>query len=93
VCEEVFLLLVRKMTDTNIEQHTNIKFLAKLKKTATEMYQLLLEVHGEHTLSQARVFEWHRGFLGGREDVEDDERPGRPITMKTDENVDKVRTL
>jgi histone-lysine N-methyltransferase SETMAR len=32
-------------------------------------------------------------FLGGREDVEDDERPGRPVTMKTDENVDKVRTL
>jgi predicted transcriptional regulator len=31
--------------------------------------------------------------LGGREDVEDDERPGRPVTMKTDENVDKVRTL
>jgi predicted transcriptional regulator len=25
--------------------------------------------------------------------VEDDERPGRPVTMKTDENVDKVRTL
>jgi hypothetical protein len=32
VCEEVFLLLVRKMTDTKIEQRTNIKFLAKLKK-------------------------------------------------------------
>jgi DNA-directed RNA polymerase sigma subunit (sigma70/sigma32) len=25
--------------------------------------------------------------------VEDDERPGRPVTMKTDKNVDKVRTL
>jgi orotate phosphoribosyltransferase-like protein len=25
--------------------------------------------------------------------VEDDERPGLPVTMKTDENVDKVRTL
>jgi Mn-dependent DtxR family transcriptional regulator len=25
--------------------------------------------------------------------VEDDERTGRPVTMKTDENVDKVRTL
>jgi hypothetical protein len=23
----------------------------------------------------------------------DDERPGRPVTMKTDENVDNVRTL
>jgi Mn-dependent DtxR family transcriptional regulator len=25
--------------------------------------------------------------------VEDDKRPGRPVTMKTDETVDKVRTL
>jgi hypothetical protein len=51
---------------------------------------LLREVYGEDTLSQARVFEWHRRFLGGRED---DKRPGRPVTMKTDENVEKVRTL
>jgi hypothetical protein len=54
---------------------------------------LIREVHGEDTPSRARVFEWHRRFLGGREDVEDDERCGRPVTMKTDENVDKVRTL
>jgi hypothetical protein len=33
------------------------------------------------------------GFLGGREDVEDDKRPDRTVTMKTDKNVDKVRTL
>jgi hypothetical protein len=66
-----------------------MKFLSKLKKTATETYQLLREVCGEDTLSWARVFEWHRRFLGGREDMEDDERPGRLVTMKTDENVDK----
>jgi hypothetical protein len=81
------------MTDTEIEQHTNIKFLAKLKKTATEMYQLLREVNGEDTLSRAHVFEWHRRFLGEREVVEDDKRPGHPVTMKTDKNVDKVRIL
>jgi hypothetical protein len=60
VCEEVFLLLIRKKTDTKTEHSTNIKFLAKLKKTATEMYQLLREVCGEDTLLRARVFEWHR---------------------------------
>jgi hypothetical protein len=60
------------MTDTKIELSTFLRFLAKQKKTATETYQLLREVHGEDTLSRARVFEWHRRFLGGREDVEDD---------------------
>jgi hypothetical protein len=54
---------------------------------------LLREVYGEDTLSRARVFEWNRRFLGGREDVEDDERPGSPVTMKTDENGNKMRTL
>jgi hypothetical protein len=54
---------------------------------------LLREVYGEDTPSRAHVFEWYRRFLVGREDVEDDERPGRPVTMKTDKNVDKVRTL
>jgi hypothetical protein len=57
------------------------------------MYQLLCEVYGEDTLSRAHVFEWLKRLLGGREHVEDDERPGRLVTMKTDENVDKVRTL
>jgi hypothetical protein len=51
MCENMFLLLVRKMTDTKIEQHTDIKFLSKLKKTAAETYQLLHEVYGEDTLS------------------------------------------
>jgi hypothetical protein len=32
-------------------------------------------------------------FSEGREDVEDDKRPGRPVTMKTDENMEKVRTV
>jgi hypothetical protein len=91
VCGSVFAAR-QKMTDTKIEQRTNIKFLSKLEKTATEPCQLLCEVCGEDTLSRARVFEWHR-FSGRKEDVEDDERHGRPVTMKTDENVDKVRTL
>jgi hypothetical protein len=77
------------MTDTKIEQRTDIKFLAKLNKTATETYQLLREFYAQDTLSRARVFERHRRFLGGREDVKDDERPGRSVTMKTDENWTK----
>jgi hypothetical protein len=59
VSEEVFLLLVRKMTDTKIEQRTNIKFLAKSKENRHQKYQLLSEVYGEDTLSRARVLEWH----------------------------------
>jgi hypothetical protein len=57
------------------------------------MYQLLHEAHGEDTRPRARVFEWYGMFIDGREELEDDEQPGCPVTMKTDENVVKVRTV
>jgi hypothetical protein len=34
---------------------------------------MLREVYEENTLSRAHVFEWHKKFSVGREDVEDDE--------------------
>ncbi|KAL4112100.1 hypothetical protein QTP88_015948 [Uroleucon formosanum] len=50
---------------------------------------MLCEVYGEECLSRARVFEWHKRFCSGREDVEDDDRSGRP-TSSTNENVEKI---
>jgi hypothetical protein len=70
------------MLDKRIEQQVNIKFLVKLKKTATEMISMLREAYEENILPRDRVFEWHRRCLEGREDVED-ERFGRPVTMET----------
>ena len=52
----------------------------KLKKSATETFQLLTEAYGEDCMSRARVFEWHKQFSEGRESVKDDDRPGRPRT-------------
>ena len=39
---------------------------------------------------KARVYEWYERFQGGREDVEDNERPS---TSTTDENVEKVKEM
>jgi hypothetical protein len=44
----------------------------KLKKNATEMFNLLCEAYGENIISRACVFEWHERFPEGTEDVEDD---------------------
>jgi len=38
------------------------------------------------------VFEWHRRFKEGRENVQDDPRSGQPKTQRTDAYVDRVRT-
>ena len=38
-------------------------------------------------LSLTQVLEW---FKEGREEIGDDQRPGRPSTSKTDGNIEKV---
>ena len=42
-------------------------------------------------MSRTRLFEWHRRFKEGKEEVQDDHRSGRPSTSRTDENVERVR--
>lgn len=81
------------MVSVLVEQRIVVKFHFKLGKTASETYLLLKEVYGSECLSRTRVFEWFKRFKNGREDVEDDERSGRPSTSKTDENVEKIRIL
>jgi len=39
------------------------------------------------------VFRWHKSFLEGREQAEDEPRAGRPSTSKADDNVERVRSL
>jgi len=39
------------------------------------------------------VCRWQKSFLEGREQVEEKPRAGRPSTLKTDDNVERVRSL
>ncbi|GFS88083.1 protein GVQW3 [Trichonephila clavipes] len=81
------------MVSVIIEQRIVVKFHFKLEKNATETYNLLKEVYGSEFLSRAQVFEWFKRFKDGRQDVEDDSRPGRLSTSKTDENVERFASL
>jgi hypothetical protein len=81
------------MSDSKSEQTVNITFLVKLKKSATGTFQLLIEAYGEHCMFHARVFEWHKRFSEGKESVKDDDRPGRPRTSVTVNNIEKVRDV
>ena len=67
-----------------IQQRINIKFCVKLGKTATETLKMLRDVYEESSMSRTRVFELHKRFVEGREDVEDDAKSGRPCTSTTD---------
>jgi hypothetical protein len=74
------------MSDRLLKQHINIKFCAKLGKSVSETLRMLTEAYGADAKKKLSVFEWHRRFKGGREDVKDDERTGHPKTHWTDEN-------
>lgn len=57
---------------------TVLLFAFDWKKTAAEAHRMLVEVYGEHALSETRCREWFRRFKSGDFGVEDRERPGQP---------------
>ena len=75
------------------EQRINVEFCVKLAKTAMETLKMLHEIYGDSCMSLARVYEWHKRFVEGREDVEDDPKIGRHSTSKADANIEKVLQL
>ena len=55
-----------------IEQSVDLKFRLKFKKTLPmECIKLLKDVYGDNLMSRSRVFEWHKRFSEGREEVEE----------------------
>ena len=48
------------------------------------------EVYGDECLSCTEVFKWFKRLKEGREEIEDDQRPGRPSTTKADANIERV---
>jgi len=82
-----------KISDKNLERRINIKFCVEVGKSAIETLALLTVAYDEYAMKKSSVFEWHRQFMEGREDVQDDPRSGQPKTHRTVANVDRVRTL
>jgi len=82
-----------KMDWQKFEQRYAIKFCVKLGESATVTYEKLHRAYGEHSLSRAQVFRWHKSFLEGRERVEDEPCAVRTSTSKTDDSVERVRSL
>jgi hypothetical protein len=52
-----------------------------------------MEVYDDNVMSHMQVFEWHKWFMEGRQEVKGDERLGPPSTSKTEENVEKISEI
>ena len=49
--------------------------------------------YSECNLCQKSVYRWYKLFTDGREDVNDDARPGRPSASTTNENTEAVKRI
>lgn len=54
---------------------------------------MLKETYGENFLSLARVFDLYKRSSECRESTEDDQRPGRPVSVSTPETVAKINEI
>ena len=76
-----------------MEQRENIKFCVKLEKKFAEAYELMKKVYGDDYMSCTQVYTWFTRFKNGRDDLNDDPRPGRPEASNRAELVEKVREI
>ncbi|KAJ4445410.1 hypothetical protein ANN_07215 [Periplaneta americana] len=67
-----------------------IKFLNVQSIAPIEIHRQLCEVYGPDVLSKQMVRRWCRQFTGGRQNVHDEARSGRP-SIVTDDLVEQVR--
>jgi len=78
------------MSELDLEQRMNIKFLVKLGKSGNEIREMLLQVYRDNAMKKTAVYKWVKRFSGGRESVTDEERSGWPATSRTEENIAKI---
>lgn len=78
---------------SQFEVRANIKFLTKLEWKPTEIIKALQNVYGDSSPSRAVVYRWIRRFKDGRNDLQDDQREGRPSAPKNAQNIELVRNL
>jgi len=77
----VFLRLVPKLSDRYTEQRINIKFCVELGKIQVTLVQCSPEAYGGKAMKESSVFEWHKHFKDGRDNVEDDEKWSSKISQ------------
>jgi len=81
------------MWELELEQRTNIKFLVKLGKSGNEIREILMQIYRDNAMKKTAVYRWVKRFSEGRESITDEERPGRPATSRTEENIAKIRQI
>ena len=51
------------MSELELEQRTNIKFLVELRKSSNEIREMLVQVYGDNAMKKTAVYKWVKLFL------------------------------
>ena len=86
------LSVIIEMADFR-EQRACIKFYFKLRKTATECYEMLKTAFGEQAMGRSQTFQWFSLFKAGRTSTDDDERSGRTVSSSVPEMIERVSQI
>jgi len=81
------------MSELELEQQTNIKFLVKLGKSGNKIREMLVQFCRDNAMKKTAVYKWVKRFSERRESVTDEERSGWPATSRTEEKIAKVRQI
>ena len=71
-------------TCTMEEQRSVIRFLWSEGVKPYELYGRMKVQYGDSCLSQGRVYEWVERFQNGRQNVSDEHRCGRPVSVASE---------
>ncbi|UYV80763.1 hypothetical protein LAZ67_19001657 [Cordylochernes scorpioides] len=90
---EVFWIVFDFYLLKKMDQRTCIKFCVKNEIKCADAFRMLTVAYGEATLDRSNVYRRYKMFSEGREDVNDEERAGRPSTSTTDEKINEVEKM
>ena len=81
------------MESQNIEFRAVIKFLTKESAKAKEIHRHMADVYGDSSPKYSTVAKGSAEFKRGRDSLEDDQRPGRPADVISQEMINRVEGL
>jgi hypothetical protein len=81
------------MSELELNQRTNMKFLVKLGKSVNEIREMLVQVYGDNAMKKTAVYKCVKRFSEKRKNITDEESLGRPVTSRTEENSTDIHQI
>jgi len=85
--------MVGKRSPESVKFRAYIQVRCKNGFCAKDIYHELCDAYGKSEVSYATITMWMKKFKSGKTTIEDEPRPGRPRSVVTDKNIEKVREI